>query len=134
MTIEAAIQDLQDKLLSLSGMKSAPDSPPEGAGAFPFAVTYERTGTLTLNSYGWSTDIVTLWCEIHVSRAILPRAVEQAMSFRDPLLKLIIADPTLGDTVSTVLELRRVFGRLEWGGIETVGYRFEIDIKVHVIA
>lgn len=132
MTIETAILNLQAKVLSLSGIKAAPSAPPEGSGAFPFGVSYERSGTLVLHSYGFADDLATIWCEIHVGRGILSKAVEQAMGFRDPFLKLLVADPTLGGTVSTIVEVRRVFGVLSWGGIETLGYRFEVDVKVGV--
>ena len=130
MTVEAAILNLQAKLLALSGMKAAPDAPPEGAGAFPFAVSYERTGTLAMRSAGFADDLATIWCEIHVSRQILPIAIGTAMAFRDPFLKAIIADPTLGGSVSTVNAVRRTFGALKWADIDTIGYRFEVDVKV----
>lgn len=130
MTIEAAIADLREKLLSLNGMRSAPVNPPDATAAFPFGVSYERSGTLEMKSAGFANDLATIWCEIHVSRQILPQAVALAMEFRDPFMKLLIADPTLGGTVSTIREIRRTFGRLEWGGVETIGYRFEVDVKV----
>lgn len=130
MTIELAIANLQAKVLSLSGMKAAPATPPEGTGAYPFGVTYERSGEMILNSYGFADDLSVLWTEIHVSRANLSTGIVQAMAFRDPFLKLLIADPTLGGTVSTIRNILRTFGKLEWNGIETLGYRFEIGVKV----
>jgi hypothetical protein len=83
-------------------------------------------------AYGSADDLVTIFAEIHVSRALLAAAVTQAMGLRDPFLQSLIADPTLGDTVSTTNEIRRSFGRMEWGDVETIGYRFEIDVKVMI--
>jgi hypothetical protein len=132
MTIQAAITNLQAKALALTGVKAAPDKPPEGTGAFPFAVSYERSGTMVLRSANFADDLATIFTEVHVSRQILPVAINTAMALRDPFLVSIRDDPTLGGSISTVREVRRTFGRLEWGGIETIGYRFEIDIKVTV--
>lgn len=132
MTVNAAILDLQSKALALSGMKYAPDSPPEATSAFPFAVSYEASGNLQLRSSGYADDLATIFTEFHVSRQILPKAIETAMAFRDPFLKSIIADPTLGGTVSTIVSINKNFGFLEWAKIETVGYRFSITVKVRL--
>lgn len=132
MTIEAAITNLQSKLLGLSGMKSAPDKVPEGTGPFPFGVSYERKGELSSHSAAFGDELVTLFSEIHVSRAMLSAAIVQAMSFRDPFLKAVINDPTLGGSIATIRDVRWSFGVLQWGGVETLGYRFEIDVKVQV--
>ena len=134
MTIEAAIADLQASLLSLSGMKAAPAAPTEGTGAFPFAVSYERVGTLNIRSASFGDDLATIFCEIHVARQSLPQDIALAMTFRDAFLRAILADPTLGGTVSAVNQVRRTFGAMEWGGMQTIGYRFEIDVKVRLDA
>lgn len=129
MTIQAAIADLQRKILSLPGIKSAPEIPPEAAGVYPFGVSYERSGVMDMPLLELNDDIATLFCEIHVSRVLLPKAIETAMAFRNPFMRMVMEDPTLGDTVSDVMVIRRTFGRLEWGGLETIGYRFELDVK-----
>jgi len=132
MTIELAIANLQTKALSLSGMKSAPTNPPEANVSFPFAVSYERTGRFLSHGSGFGDELVTIFTEIHVARTMLQTAIVQAMAFRDPFLKLLLADPTLGGTVSTTNEIRWTFGALVWAGVETIGYRLEIDLKVGV--
>jgi hypothetical protein len=72
-----------------------------------------------------------IFTEFHVSRQLLPLAIKTAQSFRDPFLKSIMADPTLGGAVSTVISpVLRAFGRLEWGGVETIGYRFQTQVKI----
>lgn len=133
MTIEGAISNLQAKLLALPGIKSAPEKPPEAVMAYPFAVSYERTGVFTMESQGIGKDLVTIWCEIHVSRVLLGSAIQTAMAFRDPFLRAIMADPTLGGEVSTVNTIRRTFGQLVWNTVDTIGYRFEVDVKVKLI-
>jgi hypothetical protein len=129
-SVTNAIGVLATKLRALSGIKNAPNVPPEDAGLFPFGVAYEATGTTNANAEGFANDIVTIFVEVHVARVLLGNAVLQAMAFRDPFLVALLSDPTLGGTVSTINEIRRTFGRLEWGGVETIGYRFEVDVKV----
>ena len=109
MSIETAIANLQTKALSLSGMKSAPSAPPEANVSFPFAVSYERTGTFISHASGFGDELVTIFTEIHVSRIMLQTAVAQAMAFRDPFIKLLMADPTLAGTVSTINDIRWTF-------------------------
>ena len=130
MTIAAAIADLQTKALSLSGVKAAPASPPEAMSQFPFAVCYARSGTLRQTSAGWATYLHTLICEIHVARQMLPRAVEQAMPYIELFAAKLIADPTLGGTVSTVVAVRYLFGRLSWGSEEHLGVQLEVEVKL----
>lgn len=134
MTVKAAISDLQAKALALPGIVSAPESIPENSSAFPFAITYERYGELIPRASAWGDDIVTLVTEMHVSRQFLGVAINTAMELRDPFLKALIEDPTLGGAVSVVNAIRRTFGAMEYAGQKTVGYRFEIDVKVRVVA
>jgi hypothetical protein len=131
MTVEAAIANLQAKALAVTAgaPKAAPLVPPESANQFPFCVCYEQSGELVQHSAGFADDLAVLALEYHVAREILPTAITAAMRFRDPFLKAIIADPTLTGTVSTVRSVTREFGKLEWGGVMTIGYRFLIGIK-----
>lgn len=133
MTVGRAISELQKCALAISGMRAAPPTPTESASVYPFAVSYERAGRLALRSSGFGDNIVTIYTEFHVSRQLLPRAIEQAMGMRDEFIRSIIADPTLNGTVSTVQDVRWTFGRLEWGGVETIGYRFEVDVKIPTV-
>jgi F0F1-type ATP synthase membrane subunit c/vacuolar-type H+-ATPase subunit K len=132
MTIELAIANIQTKMLALSGMKAAPNVPPEGTAVFPFAVCYERSGEMILHSAGFAQDLAVIWAEIHVGRGLLGPAITQAMAFRDPFQVALMNDPTLGGTVSNFTTVRRTFGLLSWGGVETIGYRWEIGLKMQI--
>jgi len=129
MTITTAIANIQSKLGAL-GVKVAPSTVPEAANVFPFGVSYLSTGHLDLESAGWGRNFHTIFSEIHVSRNLLGPAINTAMSYIEPFFLSLIADPTLGSTVSNLVDVRYKFGRLEWGGVETIGVRFEIDVKI----
>lgn len=130
MTVSAAISALQTKVLTLSEIKAAPSEPPEAMGQFPFAVAYPKGGDFRLESAGFGTYLHTLICEIHTARVMLPRAVAQAIPYIESFVGLLIADPTLGGSVTAVNAVRYEFGRLSWAGEEHIGVRFEIDVKI----
>ena len=132
MSIEAAISDLQAKALALSGMRTAPATPLESSDIFPFAITFEESGTLELRSSGFAHDLATLVTEIHCARNSLPQAITQAMTFRDNFLKAIIGDPRLSNSVDTALVVLRKFGAMRYAETDTIGYRFEVDVKVQL--
>ena len=134
MSIEAAIANLQAITGAVPGIKSAPAAPPESANQFPFAVAYERSGELSNLIGGQMADNkAVIYIEVHVARQLLPQAITLAMSLRDPLIKAIVADPTLGGTVLFVSGLRLTFGGMKWAGIDTFGYRFELDCTVRMV-
>jgi hypothetical protein len=130
MGLRTAIEKMQELTGGLVGIKAAPVNPPEGAVPFPFAVAYPRTGTLRLQSATWSNQLHTIWVELHFGRQILPAAIDQALPYVELFQNAVNADPTLGGSVAVVNEVRYTFGKLEWGGVETLGWRFEVDVKI----
>lgn len=131
MALSDAIKDIQKKVKALEGIQAAPDEPVEGINVHPFAVSYARTGKILFASAGWGHYLQTVVCEIHCSRGMLTLAIQRAMPYIESFVEALQADPTLGDTVSTVNEIRYTFGRLEWGEDTNIGIRFEIDVKLH---
>lgn len=133
MTIQGAIADLQTTWLAISGVKSAPTDPPEMANQFPFAVTYENNGKLAQWSAVFGHELATINSELHLTRQNLPSAVSAAMGYRDSFLRAVMADPTLGGNVSTTTDISWEFARLDYGDVQTIGYRFSIGVKVDLI-
>jgi len=132
MAIPAVIANIQDKWLSITGIKDAPDEVLENYAVFPFVATYERSGEMLLQSAGWSTPYTEIWSELHVSRQILPKAVATALAYRDSFLEKIRDDPTLSNTCQTVTKVTWQFGNLLWAGKESIGYRFVLTVKYHI--
>lgn len=130
MAIKDVIFEVQQLWREVGGIASAPDTPPENAADFPFAVTYERQGVMRGQSFGWGLDFLVILSELHVSQAMFQEGILLAQSKKDDFLLKFIEDPTLNTTISTVREVRYTFGRLEWNGVQTIGYRLEIDCKV----
>jgi len=130
MSVEGAIERLVQIAGAVPGTKQAPAVPPETASGFPFVVAYERTGETLFEGAGFGHDLVTIYLEVHLSRVMLAAAIEKAAVYRNAVLAGIMADPTLGGSVAALRGLRRTFGALGWGGVVTVGHRFEVDVKV----
>ena len=129
MSLVTAVARVQVLAGQLAGIKQAPTSPPEQTSMFPFAVSYARTGTETPQSDGWSVSLHTLVCELHCQRTVLGLAVAQALPMYEAFAVAVLADPKLAGTVQTVNQLRYTFGQLEYGGVQTIGFRIEIDVK-----
>jgi hypothetical protein len=131
MSLQLAIQDIQAKALTLSGMKEAPNYAPEAINQFPFTVTYPARGVWERHS-DWKKGLHTVVTEIHIARQVLPKAIETAMTYENTFPNKIWSDPKLSNTIDTVNEIRYTFGFLAWGGERDahIGWRFEIDMKI----
>jgi hypothetical protein len=132
MTLQAAIADLQAKARAMSGIKEAPVEPPESTGEYPFVVTYPRSGSFELASEGFGYVLATLFTEIHCSRQLLGPGITKALPYAELFPQVVLADPTLGGAVAAVNDLHFTFGELTWGGIGTVGFRWEVDVKIMI--
>jgi len=129
-TLSNAIAQVQSLVRGLAGVRDAPDYPPEKASAFPFAVAYPGTGRWVGGApAGEKRGLHTIIVELHVARKDLPRDVEGAMGYVESIPNAILNAPTLSGTVDTVNEIRYTFGALNYGDLQTIGYRFEVDIK-----
>ncbi len=112
------------------GAKQYPTYPPDQAAAYPFSAVFPGAGAWTGMSGEWAKALETIVCEIHIQRRNLAVETAAANAFAWALPKLILADPTLGGLVDTVIEVRRSsLQAMAWAGTDTIGYRFEIDYK-----
>jgi len=131
-TIVDVAEQIQTYAGSLSGIRAAPKEPPDQMNVYPFAVCGFRRGTVTIAPAGTMKLLGTFVCQIHVARKDLPRDYRVAMPFGDTFLAKILQNPTMGGKVSTVIEVRPRFVEMTYGGIETLGWDFEIDVKMQV--
>jgi len=135
MSLPGAIARLQTLALTISGIKDAPSTPPESINVFPFVVAYPARGEYITEGSGTTRGLHTIHTEIHYARTLLGAAVTSATSMIETYSDTILADLTLNGTVDTIVlgpdnRLPYEFGRLEWGGIETIGIRFIITVKI----
>ena len=132
-SIELALANLQSKSTT-AGCAMAPSVAIEQLGPTPFSLAYEESGVEEFYSVGHAKDRPVLIIEHHVSKSILPKDIAKASALRDVFLKAIRDDPTLGDTCNTVVSVRRRFGKMKFGTMDTIGYRYEITIDITLSA
>jgi hypothetical protein len=119
----------------ISGIREAPDYPPEQMADFPFAVVYpgdgRHMGHALAGAVGLKKWVGSVIVEIHVGRRDLPSTVASLLDFADSVPNALLADPTLGGKCDTFGEIKQSFGELGWGDTPTIGFRFVIsDIKI----
>jgi hypothetical protein len=125
------IQAIMDLVGSVSGIREAPDYPPEQMSDFPFAVAFPGEGVHSFGVVGERMFLGNVMLEIHVSRVDLPNAVQNSIGFGDSVPNILMANPTLSGTADVFESVNQTFGALNWGDTQTLGYRFTItNIKV----
>lgn len=115
------------------GARGAPVAPPEAISQFPFSTCYAAEGSISSNDASFKTGLHTFLCEIHFSRQSLPAAITAATPYIETMAARLLADPTLGGTVSTIVgSITYTFGYLDWGGVAEVhiGPQFRITVKM----
>lgn len=125
------IQAIMDIVGNVTGIKEAPDYPPEQLGDFPFAVAFPAEGVHQFGVPGERLYLGNVILEIHVSRADLPSAVANSIGFGDTVPNALMNFTQAGtlplngkaDTFENILQ---TFGELNWGDTQTLGYRFTI--------
>ncbi len=128
LTIAGAIAQLQTLALAQTGMAMAPSYPLESFNEFPFAITFQ--GPSHYDGGPVKQQFVTLITEIHVSRANLPVSIAKIAGYGDTFPAAIWADATLAATVTCVNAVScSGLKPLGYGDMQTVGFRFEIDVK-----
>ena len=132
MTLAAAIAKIQAHAIALTGMGEAPTNPTEAQSVYPYAITFDRRGSLQQESAGWALDLCTVVTEMHFANQNLSLVITKATGFREPFLQRLISDQKLGDTVEAIRAIRYEFGKLGEDETADIGYKFEIDLKLNI--
>ncbi len=128
---------------NITTIKNAPNKPPEKSAQFPFAATWPGRGRSVSDTTGSTRRTLSvLILEIHVSRKDLPRAIDAVYPFVDLVLDMLhnvdnlqLPDSDSNPTVDTLLLSKEsgginwTFQSLDWAGVDTIGWRFEIPLK-----
>jgi len=135
-SVVGCIERIQTMARAMGGIRSAPNEPPEKAGAYPFALAYEGAGRWTIGepagALTYRGDVVL---EIHVARKDLPADVVSLRRYIEELPEALAVDPTLGGNASTIVGDVTFEGLVASGyaGVETLAYRWRVQVKVQVI-
>ena len=129
MTLQSAIEDVQGTISAISGIRAAPNYPPEDATAYPFVVAYAGEGEFrTGEPAGMLKYLGSIIVDLHVARKDLPRDARSAMAYHETIPNDILEDTTLGGTVSTCGPVScSGLIAMNYGGQDTLGLRFTIE-------
>lgn len=131
MTIYDAAKYVQSSIVaSVSGIRSAPEDPPDDMSVYPFAVCFPSNGQLTGNEDN-GKDFHTLILQVHGTRKDLPRDYAAVIGYIETVGHALRDDPTLGGNVETIVgEIEYSFGQMEWAGVQTLGPQFQFEVKI----
>lgn len=122
-----AIQWIQDQMLTVSGIKSAPDYP--SGGHLPIVIAHLGEGTITGgNPLGASKELVNIVAELHVSIGGGDAGAFKTLETLHPLIKgKLLADYTLGGNVSTYESITYVTGRGNLEGVDVISRIYTLN-------
>lgn len=126
-TLTDAVKALAGIVRGVSGVRMAPNYPPDQASVFPFAVVMARAGTFAPGVAGESKALHDIVVQLHVARKDLPVDVQAAMGFSDSVPLAIMDEPTWSGTISMYQRISYEFGEMEYGGVQTVGWRWVVE-------
>lgn len=126
MAAFAAVQAIQDLVITVSGVKTAPDYP--GPGVFPMVITHLGTGDITPgNPAGARLELDNIVVELHVA----DQGLEDAFGVLETLHPLVVAkltaDVTFGATIQTYENLTYTTTRTEWDGAPTLARIYTLN-------
>lgn len=133
MTILAVVQAVQDIVGAVTGIRAAPDYPPDNIGGiFPISIVYPPRGNIKDGpGYLGMTALHQIVIELHFPRTDLSKAVEASISYIDSIPNALFKDPTIGGSASTFEDIEYTFGSMSWGEppslIPTFGIRFTVN-------
>jgi hypothetical protein len=127
-TLQAFIDQVQDAVGALSGIRGAPDEPPEAINVYPFAVAFAGTGDYEQQK-GKMRGNHNVIVELHVARKDLARDVAAAMAYAKSIPNAIYAAQEDGSLAASsyIGRISYTFGPMAWAGVPTLGFRFEIE-------
>jgi len=131
-TLPTIIAAVQDYVSAVSGVRVAPDVPPEQtAGGGVFAFVYPANGTFSVIAAGGREQgLHTLHLMLGTPRAHMRSDWARVIEIGDTVARALLNAGTMSGQIIDVSDLRYTFGDLEWGGQQLFGWMFEIDVRL----
>ena len=129
-TLTDVLLALQTAGGAVDGINSAPDEPPEKAGAFPFFVTYAGRGGSTQQPQGSATTLWDIVSELHVGReGTLPNEMSLLLTFPESIIEALFKACNDNNLAQAGIEI--TFGPLKWDDTDTIGFTFTVrEVKI----
>lgn len=124
------ITELTTVMAAMTGIKGAPENPPEGLNDFPVVVCWIELGRFTYSQAGPCIGMHRVNCDVHLGRSNLPEDEKAARPYILRGLTAIAGNLTMSSTCEHCLLTDYRYGRLGYGESETFGVRFILDVKI----
>jgi hypothetical protein len=129
-SITDAVENIQALAKALAGIRAAPARPTDATGAWPAVLSYIGAVDVSQQSATHRTRLFTIVTEIHVPRKDLSRDVAKLDPYPTAFPDAVFGDVTLSGAVDTVLSCKGQLLAGEWGGIETLKWAFNTQVKI----
>ena len=131
MSLLTIIQAVQDITGAITGVRQAPDYPPNKVSTFPIAVCYAASGSWTENPIDCITGDHIIRLELIWARRDIERLVESALPYGDSVATALLQNRTLNNTVSYIASIDYAFGVPQAGpyaGLDVIGWSWAIHV------
>lgn len=131
--LQDAVYEIAASMREVSGVKNAPNEPPENTENFPFVAVFPGTGLIRAEGHGDKTGLHNIDIELHVKRKDLPIDIRIATPFINSIANQILSDRQNGNYshINTFGDITYEFSPLMWGATKTLGYRITVnDVKL----
>lgn len=130
-TVPQVIAATQDVMLTITGIRSAPDVPPEQAQGGVFAFCYPASGTYSIIAAPNEEEgLHTMHLMVATYYVNLRTDWAQVISLGDAVQRALFLAGNMAGLIVDPLNIRYTFGPLEWGGQQLFGWLFEFDARV----
>lgn len=128
--LDAFITALTTKFGGVTGVKSAPENPPEALNEFPVVVCYFVRGDFTYGQSSPAIGLHTVHADLHLSRSNLPEDEKAARPFILRALVMTAGNLKMDSTCEHCLLTNYQYGGLDYGKQKTFGIRFTFETKI----
>lgn len=126
MAIFAAVQAIQDLMITVTGINTAPDYP--GPGVLPMVITHLGTGEIIPGDPAGSVkSLDNIVVELHVADQGLAAAFAVLETLHPLVLGKLTADVTFGGTIQTYGTISYATSRAEWDGAPTLARFYTLN-------
>ena len=124
------ITELTTVLGAMTGVKQAPEHPPESLPDFPFIVSYYVRGSFDYSATGLVIGLHTVHADVHLGRVSLPHDEEFARPFILRGLTAIAGNLKMNSTCEHCYLTEYEYGEIGYAGKETIGVRYICQVKI----
>ena len=134
-TLQEVIDQVQDVVAAISGIRAALHEPPDSINVYPFAVAFVKSGTWTLGKpTGMMTGMHDIVIELHTGvRKDLARDVTAAMVYAKSVPNAIGKAQLITVSLTALQAIGSIdyeFGPMSWGpldaSVNTIGWRWTL--------